>query len=214
MLKFIRYILLPIAMLLNINVALADQIDTSNPYTMVQQVAKKTFARFDNDQAKINADPNYLKLIVEQELLPYVDYKYASYKVLGRNLAKSSKSQRDNFVIAFRDYMISTYASAFTAYTHQKISFSPAKNIGKDRIVTVNVQVLEEGRPPIKIAFKVRRQKNNSWKVIDLVAEGISMLQSKQSEIGSLIQKDGIDSVIKQLNEHAKADVKPLAGTK
>ncbi|HIP76007.1 MAG TPA: ABC transporter substrate-binding protein, partial [Psychromonas hadalis] len=39
------------------------------------------------------------------------------------------------------------------------------------------------------------------WKVFDVIAEGVSMLSTKQSEIGGLIDKKGIDEVIKMLNE-------------
>ncbi|MBE8167622.1 MAG: ABC transporter substrate-binding protein, partial [Shewanella sp.] len=163
-------------------------------------------------------DPDHLKMIVEQELLPYIDYKYASYKVLGKYLSKTTKAQRDSFTQAFRGYLVSTYASAFTAYTHQKVSFSPAGNFAEEKFVTVAVQVIEAGRPPIKLSFKVRRlmtgerkdrkpRTGDHWKAIDLVAEGISLLQSKQSEIGNLVQKEGIEEVVKMLDKRANASI-------
>ncbi|MDM7159799.1 ABC transporter substrate-binding protein, partial [Klebsiella pneumoniae] len=39
--------------------------------------AQKTFDRLKNEQPKIKANPNYLRDIVDQELLPYVQVKYA-----------------------------------------------------------------------------------------------------------------------------------------
>ncbi|MBM7072249.1 ABC transporter substrate-binding protein [Shewanella sp. 202IG2-18] len=191
-------------------------IDVSNPYTMIEQVAKKTFDRFDADQAKIKANPNYLKTVITEELLPHVDYKYASLKVLGSNARQLSQTikPRDKFIAklneftdSFKGYMVSTYASAFTEYSHQKVEFPPAKKLTDSKFVTVPVRVIEPGRPPIKLAFKVRRQKDNTWKVYDLVAEGVSLIQSKQSEIGGLIQREGIDNVIKMLDKKATADV-------
>ena len=228
MLKLIKGFLLTAALCVTANVAMAAKIDTQNPYTMIQQVADQTFSRFNADQAKIKANPNHLKTIVEQELLPYVDYRYASLKVLGnRNIktlqnkfkpktktdeavkkAKAKVLKKVNrFTKAFKGYMVSTYASVFTEYTNQKIEFSPAKKLTKSKFVTVPVTVIEDGRPPIKLAFKLRRQKDKSWKVYDLIAEGVSLIQSKQSEIGGLVQREGIDHVIKMLNSKAKADV-------
>ncbi len=216
MLKLIRGFLVTAVLCCFAGAAMAAKIDTRNPYTMIKQVADQTFARFNADQAKIKADPNHLKTIVEQELLPYVDYRYASLKVLGRNiktLQKELKSRDrvlakiDAFTDAFKGYMVSTYASAFTEYTNQKVEFPPAKKLTDSKFVTVPVQVTEEGRPPIKLSFKLRRQKDNSWKVYDLVAEGVSLIQSKQSEIGGLIQREGIDHVIKMLRGKAEADV-------
>ncbi|WP_133405472.1 MlaC/ttg2D family ABC transporter substrate-binding protein [Parashewanella tropica] len=212
--KLFSKILLPICLMISSFSVMAADINTKNPYTMIQQVADQTFARFKADQSKIKADPNYLKTIITDELLPYVDYKYASYMVLGRNLRSSSKSQRTAFVTSFKDYLISTYATAFTAYTDQQVKFSPAKDFSNQKIVTVPVQVISGGRPPINISFKVRKLKNGTWKVFDLVAEGVSLLQSKQSEIGGLIQRQGLDSVIKMLSEKAKAPIQAAAETK
>lgn len=216
MLKLIKRLLLPAVLCFTANTAMAAKVDTSNPYTMIEQVANQTFARFEADQAKIKVDPNHLKTVVDQELLPYVDYRYASLKVLGRNIKTLQKELKTRakvvakinaFTEAFKGYMVSTYATAFTQYTNQKIEFSPAQKFDGAKFVTVPVQVIEQDRPPIKMEFKARRQKDNSWKVYDLVAEGVSLIQSKQSEIGGLIQREGIDKVIKMLNDKAHADI-------
>ena len=217
MLKLIKRLLLPAVLCFTVHSTMAaEAIDTNNPYKMIEQVANHTFSRFNSDQAKIKADPNYLKTIVREELLPYVDYNYASLKVLGKNVQSLQRKLKDRnkvlskikeFTGAFKGYMVSTYASAFTQYTHQKVQFSPAKKFAGQKFVIVPVQVIDQGRPPIKMAFKMRRQKDNSWKVYDLIAEGVSLIQSKQSEIGGLVQRQGFDNVIKMLNDKANADV-------
>ena len=217
MLKFIQRIVLPLILLFGAaNVQADTAIAVDNPYKMIEQVAQKTFTRFDTDKAKIQADPNHLKTIVREELLPHVDYRYASLKVLGQNVQKLQRELKSRskvlakiqaFTNAFKDYMVSTYASAFTEYTNQKVKFSPEKSFNNQRFINVPVQVIEDGRPPIKLSFKVIRQKDGSWKVYDLIAEGVSLIQSKQSEIGGLIQREGIDKVITLLNQKANADV-------
>ncbi|MCL1097690.1 MlaC/ttg2D family ABC transporter substrate-binding protein [Shewanella gelidii] len=179
----------------------AEQVNTHNPYEMVQVVAKKTFDRFNRDFQKIEADTGHLKVIVREELMPYVDYKYASYKVMGKYLRETTKQQRHDFVDAFEGYLISTYAQAFTEYTNQKVQFEKGADYTHEKIVEVKVSIIEDGRPPIKLLFKVRRLKDDSWKAFDMVAEGVSLLASKQSEVTSLIRKEGIDSVIQMLKK-------------
>lgn len=87
------------------------------------------------------------------------------------------------------------------------MEFSPGSDFSNEKIVDVNVQIIEAGRPPIKLLFKVRRLKDDSWKAFDLVAEGVSLLSSKQSEISNLIRQQGIDAVIKMLEERTKDKV-------
>ena len=67
----------------------AQSVDKANPYHMIQEVADITFTRFSNEQDAIRKQPNLLKNIVREELMPYIDYKYAAYKVLGSYLKKT-----------------------------------------------------------------------------------------------------------------------------
>jgi phospholipid transport system substrate-binding protein len=209
MLKSIINLFLPLALLVNAaQVQATDiQIDTKNPYSMIAAVANKTFARFHQDKALIDADLSHLKVIVREELLPYIDYKYASYKVLGQYLRNTTEDQRNRFVDAFEGYLVATYAQAFTEYTDQRVEFSPAIDFANEKMVDVRVRVLDNGRPPIKLIFKARRLKDDSWKAFDLIAEGVSLLASKQSEIGNLIRQQGIEAVIDMLVERTKQQV-------
>ncbi|MCA2417648.1 ABC transporter substrate-binding protein, partial [Vibrio chemaguriensis] len=61
----------------------AAEVDKTQPYQMMKQVAEVTFARLKAEQPKIKQDPNLLKVIVEQELMPYVNDRYAALKLLG-----------------------------------------------------------------------------------------------------------------------------------
>ncbi|MCU7994031.1 ABC transporter substrate-binding protein [Shewanella glacialipiscicola] len=209
MFNILSRFLLPLVMVLGTTSAIAADVavDTKDPYAMVKAVANKTFDRFHKDKALIDADSDHLKVIVREELMPYIDYKYASYKVLGQYLKDSTEDQRNRFVDAFEGYLVSTYAQAFTEYTNQKVEFSPGIDFSQEKIVDVNVQIIEAGRPPIKLLFKARRLKDDTWKAFDLVAEGVSLLSSKQSEISNLIRQQGIDPVIKMLDERTKEKV-------
>ncbi|MGI2169670.1 MlaC/ttg2D family ABC transporter substrate-binding protein [Shewanella sp. MF05960] len=188
-------------------IAANDEIDTTNPYVMIKQVANKTFDRFKTDRAIIDTDLSHLKVIVNEELMPYVDYKYAAYKVMGQYLRDTTPDQRDRFVEAFEGYLVATYAQALTEYTNQAVEFDPASDFSEEKIVEINVQIIEKGRPPIKIQFKARRLKDNTWKAFDLVAEGVSLLASKQSEISNLIRQQGIEAVISMLNDKTKQQI-------
>ena len=69
----------------------------------------------------------------------------------------------------------------------------------------MNVAVLDPGKPDINVIFKLRQNnKTGEWKAFDMVAEGISLLSSKQSELGGMIRDKGIDAVSQMLEEHNK----------
>ena len=62
---------------------LVHAVDQSNPYRLMDEAAKKTFTRLKNEQPKIKQNPDYLRTIVREELLPFVQIKYAGALVLG-----------------------------------------------------------------------------------------------------------------------------------
>lgn len=183
-------------------VARADSYP-ADPYTLIQIAADKTFARLRSDQPKIKASPDHLRVIIREELLPYVDNRFAAYKVLGNQIKQTTPAQRDAFVGAFTEYMISSYADALAHYDKQSVQVEPARPFDGKSIMNVNLSVKESGKPDIALEFKLRKNnKTGQWKAFDMVAEGISLLSAKQSELGGLIRQNGIDAVIKQLEAH------------
>lgn len=176
--------------------------DESNPYLMVKNAATKTFDRIKRERVAIEKNPDLLRAIMEQELLPHVDYKFSALKVLGKHFKSVPHDKIPEFIQVFRDYLVTTYAIAMSQYNDQVVEFEPAQDVEDDRMVTVRALVKEPGRPDIKIAFKVRKSsRTDEWKAFDMVAEGISLLSSKQSELEGIIRQDGIDAVIKMLKE-------------
>jgi phospholipid transport system substrate-binding protein len=183
----------------------AYAVDEKDPYKMIESVANITFKRFADEQTEIRKNPNLLKTIVKEELLPYINYKYAAFKVIGKNFKKTKKEDRSEFTIAFRDYLVTSYAQVFTLYNSQEVKFAPAKDFSNEKVVAVNTSVIEPGRDPIDISFRVRKnKKTNKWSAYDMVAEGVSLLDSKQSELSSIIRQKGLPHVTEMLKEKSK----------
>ena len=175
----------------------AQEINDQNPYQLVKGVATKTFDRIKANQEQIKQDPEMLRTIMEEELVPHIDYKFAAFMVLGKHFKSVPKEKMGEYISVFRQYLITTYAVAMGYYDNQEVIFEPESNFEDQKSVTVRAVVQDPERPEIKIAFKVRKDsKTNEWRAYDMVAEGISMLNSKRSEFESILRQEGIDSVI------------------
>lgn len=108
--------LLMVAMLVIAPLTAVQAADQSNPYKLMNEAAQKTFDRLKNEQPKIKANPNYLRDIVDQELLPYVQVKYAGALVLGRYYKEATPAQREAYFAAFREYLKQAYGQALAMY--------------------------------------------------------------------------------------------------
>jgi phospholipid transport system substrate-binding protein len=173
-----------------------------DPKELVVVVSQKTFEEIGKNKENL-ADIEFAKKLIEDQLLPYIDAKYASYKVIGVNLKKTTEAQRDRFTKAFTNYIVLTYATALKKYTSQTLEFPQDVVDKNDKIASVRVIMKDKGAPDIELIFKLRKNtKTGLWKVYDMVAEGISLLSAKQSELSGLIRDKGIDEVSKMLENH------------
>ncbi|WP_404342458.1 phospholipid-binding protein MlaC [Pseudoalteromonas mariniglutinosa] len=193
-------------------------VDLDDPFKMVREVSDNTFARITEDQPIIEKDKEHLRVIVEEELMPYIDYKYAALRVLGSHVSKvraiEDKAEQQQaikqlqvFIEVFRKYLVATYAGVFTQYTNQHVEFAPASAFtGKD-VVVVKTKITEPGKPDIKIDFKVRQNRDGSWRAYDMIAEGISLLDAKQSELQGILRQQGIEHVTRLLDQKSELPV-------
>ena len=199
--------LMMIAMLAIAPFAMA--IDQTNPYKLMDEAAEKTFTRLKNEQPQIRKDPNYLRTIVREELLPYVQIKYAGALVLGTYYKNATPAQRDAYFTAFEAYLEQVYGQALAMYHGQTYQIAPEQPIGNKNIVAIRVTIIDpNGRPPVRLDFQWRKNsKTGNWQAYDMIAEGVSMSTTKQNEWGDILRKQGIDGLTKQLEISAKAPI-------
>lgn len=181
----------------------------TSPYVLMQQASDKLFADIKNNQEKIKKDPNYLRTIVRNDLLPYVQVNYAGSLVLGSHFKSTTPEQREKFFKAFSDFIEQAYAQVLTAYTDQNIQIEPAKEVGDKNLVSIRVNIMQNGgQAPIKLDFKWRKNsKTGEWQAYDMVAEGVSMVVTKQNEWSGILRQQGIEALTAQIQKSAAAPV-------
>lgn len=191
--------LVMIAMLVVAPFAMAA--DQSNPYKQMGEAAQKTFDRLKSEQPRIRQNPNYLRDIVGQELLPYVQIKYAGALVLGRYYKDATPAQREAYFKAFEEYLKQAYGQALAMYNGQSYQIAPEQPLGNADIVAIRVTIIDpNGRPPVRLDFQWRKNsQTGNWQAYDMIAEGVSMITTKQNEWSDILRTKGIDGLTAQL---------------
>ncbi|MCC5854227.1 MAG: ABC transporter substrate-binding protein [Idiomarina sp.] len=202
--------LLALALWFTPTAAKAEEVE--NPFTLLQNIAERVIERISNERSRIEAEPAFLRTIMAEELLPHSDYQFASRMVLGRNWQRLNSEQQTAFEEAFRDYLVTTYARVFTQYDENKhaLRFGREGEYRNERRVVVRAQLIEEGgRPPVRLDFHLQRRSPTSpWMAFDLVAEGISMLNTQQAEMQAALRQHGIDGTIQLLRDRANVEIR------
>ena len=200
--------LLMVAMLVVV-APLAMAVDQSNPYALMNDAAKKTFDRLKNEQPQIRQNPDYLREIVDQELLPYVQIKYAGALVLGRYYKDATPVQREAYFAAFREYLKQAYGQALALYHGQSYQIAPEQPLGDANIIPIRVTIVDpNGRPPVRLDFQWRKNSQSGhWQAYDMIAEGVSMITTKQNEWSDLLRTKGIDGLTAQLKSISRQPI-------
>ena len=197
--------LLMVAMLVIAPLTAAHAADQSNPYKLMDEAAKKTFDRLKNEQPKIRSNPDYLRDVVDQELLPYVQIKYAGALVLGRYYKDATPAQRDAYFKAFGDYLQQAYGQALALYRDQTYQVQHEQSYAGQDIIAIRVTIIDQhGRPPVRLDFQWRKNsQSGNWQAYDMIAEGVSMISTKQNEWADILRQKGIDGLTERLKQAA-----------
>ncbi|QLK59677.1 phospholipid-binding protein MlaC [Enterobacteriaceae bacterium Kacie_13] len=197
---------LVIAALLVVMAPIANAaVDKTNPYSVMNEAANRTFTRLKNEQPKIKQDPNYLRQVVRDELLPYVQIKYAGALVLGRYYQQATPAQREAYFAAFSDYLQQAYGQALALYNGQSYQVQPEQSYADKDIIAIRVTITDpNGRPPVRLDFQWRKNsRTGEWQAYDMIAEGVSMISTKQNEWADILRQKGIDGLTARLKQAA-----------
>lgn len=199
-------------MLLCLTGFFANAVPTDNPYELVREVASSTLKRIQQDNQLIQQAPEQLKVVLREQLMPYVNHKLAAKLVLGKTVGTTE--QKSAFYQAFEEYLVATYTSVFRKYVDQQLviekqSVSQSENKPNKKVVTVKTRLVDGKSPDIHIDFKVRlNRKSGKWAVYDMVVEGVSLLNSKKAELRPILrQQNGIEVATDLLTEKAKSSI-------
>ncbi len=121
--------------------------------------------------------------------------------VLGRNWRRASKSEQGEYLDLFEDMMVHTYIRRFREYDDAKFAVDGVKK-RSDRDFFVNSTVKRPGEPAFIVDWRVRIQ-NGSFKIVDVVTEGVSMSLSQRDDFSSVIQRNGgkVEGLLRELRD-------------
>ena len=122
--------------------------------------------------------------------------------VLGKYWKSATTTQKKEFIVTFRNYIVKTYSSRFSEYTGEKLTLINSENQSNPKLFIVHTALNREDAPPIKVDWRVGLKKDR-YVILDIIIEGISLAITQRSEFVSVIdQNDGnVDNLIKLLKE-------------
>jgi phospholipid transport system substrate-binding protein len=124
-----------------------------------------------------------------------------SRRTLGGNWNKLNTPQQQEFTHLYRQVLEKAYIDKILSYTNEKIVFSK-ENMLSNNQAEVQAKVITSSRE-IPIFYKVIL-KDGAWKVYDVGAENVSLVQNYRSQFNSILAKNTPDQLLEMLRKKVK----------
>ncbi len=178
-------------------------VDDSGPSQLIQTAAGAMLQDLDAHRADYRAHPAKVHELVDRILLPHFDTEYSARLVLGRHWAAASDAQRQRFIQAFYQSLLSNYGDALVDFTADKLKVFPYTGDPNAPNATVRTQVRRSDGSDVSVNYSLRHT-DQGWKAWDVVIEGISYVKSFRDDFSAEIDQKGLDEVISRLQSGEK----------
>ena len=194
--KSALHLLIVTAMLLYIPVAWTQGLDTTDPAKTVNSLHSSLLKGMQGgDKLGFQGRFKLLAPIVERSL----DLDFIAKTALGKLWTKLNREQQQIFISHFHKLSISTYAGWFKEYDGERFKYIDQKTMPRNYVL-VRSQFIKSNGDTVSFDYLLRQDKKN-WRIINILADGVSDLALKRVEYRSVLGKKGFKVFIDMLKK-------------
>ena len=174
------------------------QAYAATPKETVETGVNKVIAKLSDPAFKAKPKDEQIATI-GAEIDAIFDFKELSRRTLGKQWKKMSAEQQTEFVQLFKELLQGVYADRLLAYSDQKILFDKEIMLKKGRAeVQSYLQTSDGTKVPL---FYRLTDKSGSWKVYDVIIEGVSMVKNYRTQFRDIIAKGSPEKLLEVLRK-------------
>jgi phospholipid transport system substrate-binding protein len=178
--------------------AVSAQIATSPPDAMVRDLTNQVLEAIRADKGIQGGDVSRVQKLVDEKILPYVDFQKMTQLAVGRGWRTATPEQRTALTREFRTLLVRTYSGALSQVKDHKVEMGPFRGQPADTDVLVRTSVVPTRGEKIQLDYRVEKQ-GDAWKIYDVNVLGVWLVENYKSQFAQQISAGGIDGLIKSL---------------
>jgi phospholipid transport system substrate-binding protein len=124
-------------------------------------------------------------------------FETISRLVLARQWKRFTPEQRDEFMREFRLMLSQSYGRRIDRYEQEKVDVRDARDEARGD-VTVRTRIVGGQADGIEMDYRLRK-KNDTWYVIDVSIEGVSLVSSYRSQFSEVLGQGGPNELLRRL---------------
>jgi len=138
---------------------------------------------------------------LKQILFSRFDFTEMAKRSLGANWRRRTPQEQEEFVRLFTDVLERAYADIIESYSDEKIVYINERIDAE--YADVNSKIFTGKGQEYTINYKARLV-GNEWKVYDVVAENISLVNNYRSQFTRVISKDSYEELVRRLKDRSE----------
>jgi phospholipid transport system substrate-binding protein len=131
------------------------------------------------------------------------DLDFIARTTLGNLWSKLSPDQQITFTDTFRQLSISSYADWFKSHEGEAFEFVDQQAMPREQVL-VRTRIVKEKVEVARLDYVLRETKDG-WRIINIMANGVSDLALKRVEYRSILERDGFPALIDMLKKKIAA---------
>ena len=185
------------------------------PEVLIQRVAAELIEAVKSDAALRNGDTGRVIALVDNRLLPHVNFTRMTASAVGRFWRQASPEQKQKLQAEFKTLLVRTYSGALSQVKDQTLVVKPLRASPGDTEVVVRSELRTLGKDPVQLDYRVEKTEAG-WKVYDLNVLGVWLVETYRGQFAQEINAKGIDGLIATLAQRNRSNAaeKPPAGAK
>ncbi|MEF9947156.1 MAG: ABC transporter substrate-binding protein [Comamonas sp.] len=183
--------------MLALNLGLPAQAADETPDLLVKRVSADVLETIKKDPSLRNGDAGKVNALVNDKVMPYVDFRRMTSAAVGPTWRQATPDQRQKLQDEFKALLIRTYSGALSQVGDQTITVKPLRMAAGDTDVLVRTQVNGRGEP-VQLDFRLEKHADG-WKIYNLNVLGVWLVETYRNQFSQEINAHGIDGLIKTL---------------
>ncbi|HQR55782.1 MAG TPA: ABC transporter substrate-binding protein, partial [Burkholderiaceae bacterium] len=156
------------------------------------------------DKAIAAGDVARVQKLVDEKILPYVDFQKMTQLAVGRGWRSATPEQRAALTREFRTLLVRTYSGALAQVKDHQVQMRPYRAQPTDTDVLVRTSVVPSRGEAIQLDYRLEKQ-NSAWKIYDVNVLGVWLVENYKTQFATEISSGGVDGLIKSLTERNRA---------
>jgi phospholipid transport system substrate-binding protein len=169
------------------------------PDELVRMLSNDVLDSIKKDKSLQNGDFAKLQQLVDEKILPYVNFEKMTRLAVGRGWRQATPEQRQALSREFRTLLVRTYSGAMSQVQEHQVKMLPFRPTSPDDVV-VRTQVVAPKGDPIQLDYRLEKTPAG-WKIYDVNVLGVWLVENYKNSFASEINQNGIDGLIKSLSE-------------